>query len=99
MVRIDRSVVFRASRWVVNTWCCVDQLQGAVNVLRDSIQRTYPMVHTHDRTFDDEQAGRELSSSLCNPAAWAVRDWLKEKGVLFEEEFDSWPRTKRSNAC
>ena len=63
MVRIDRSVVFRASRWVVNTCCCVDQLQGAVNVLRDSIQRTYPMAHTHDRTFDDEQAGRESSSS------------------------------------
>jgi hypothetical protein len=23
--------------------------------------------------------------------AWAVRDWLKEKSVPFEAEFDSWP--------
>jgi hypothetical protein len=22
--------------------------------------------------------------------AWAVKDWLKEKGVPYEEEFDSW---------
>lgn len=25
------------------------------------------------------------------PDAWAIRHWLREKGIRFEEEFDSWP--------
>jgi|SRR5215469_7194527 len=52
--------------------------------LYELLERRARTAITNDRTMLDA-----LGDTFSD--AWAVRDWLKENGIPFEEEFDSWP--------
>lgn len=52
--------------------------------LYELLQKHMNAAITDDRTMLDALVGTFKD-------AWAFRDWLKEKSVQFEGEFDSWP--------